>query len=270
MAAMYEQITYSVDNPVALITLNRPDRLNAWTRQMDVEVRGAVAAAEGDPSVVAIVITGAGRGFCAGADMDDLATMGDKGPEGPTPYQLGDGDFEGRFTWLLATKKPVIAAINGPVAGMAVPLILCCDLRFIAEDAPIVTSFSHRGLIAEWGIAWLLPRMVGTGNALDLLFSSRRLKGAEAVAMGLAQRALPAEQVVPYSLDYVRDLAEHAAPLSLAIMKEQVYTQLTTSLGRAETTARQLMRASFSRPDFREGVRSFVEKRPPAFTRLGG
>jgi enoyl-CoA hydratase/carnithine racemase len=270
MRVMYEQITYFVEDPVAVITLNRPHALNAWTRQMDVEVRSAVLAAERDPKVVGIIITGAGRGFCAGADMKGLAAIGDgQGPPNGH-YELEGGDFGGRFTWLLAIKKPVIAAINGPVAGMAVPLILCCDIRFIAENAPIVTSFSHRGLVAEWGIAWLLPRLVGAGNALDLLFSSRRLYGAEAAAIGLAQKALPAADVVPHSVRYVQELAAHASPWSLAIMKEQVYTQLMAPLGSSEARARELMLASFARPDFQEGVRSFVDKHPPNFDRVGG
>jgi enoyl-CoA hydratase/carnithine racemase len=267
---MYQHIIYTVEDPVAVITLNRPERLNAWTRQMESEVKLAIKAAEGDPAVVGIVITGAGRGFCAGADMQDLAAIQADGHSATiATYESGGGDFDGRFTWLLAMNKPIIAAINGPVAGMAVALILCCDLRFMAEDAAIVTSFSHRGLIAEWGVAWLLPRMVGIGNALDLLFSSRRVLGSEAAQMGLVQKVLPAGEVVAQSVAYIQDLAAHASPTSLAVIKEQVYTQLTASLGASEKSAHEQMTASFARPDFQAGVNSFVKKQPPQFVRLG-
>jgi enoyl-CoA hydratase/carnithine racemase len=272
----YEQILYEVTDPVATITLNRPQSLNAWTQRMAAEVRHAVHRAEADPAVVGIVITGAGRAFCAGADMKMLSSLRDGGDFEPVPPELVvepseplPDDFNGEYTWLLAVRKPVIAAINGPIAGMAVPIALCCDLRFMAEDAPLLTAFSQRGLVAEWGIAWLLPRLVGTGHALDLLFSSRRVSGAEAAAMGVVNKALPANEVLPHSVAYVRHLAENCSPASLAIMKRQVYEQLTRSLGASEREARHLMVESFRRPDFREGVNSFLEKRPPKFERLG-
>jgi enoyl-CoA hydratase/carnithine racemase len=271
---MYEQIRYEVDDPVAVVTLNRPAQLNAWTPQMDDEVRHAVARAEQDRSVVGIVITGAGRGFCAGGDMEVLASRrpGSTSASSSTASTFADssgGDFDGRFTWLLRVRKPVIAAINGPVAGMAIALILCCDIRFMAEDAPLVTAFSQRGLIAEWGVSWLLPRIVGTGNALDLLFSSRRILGREAAEMGLVQRSLPAREVVSHSIKYVQLLAAHSSPTSLSIMKRQVYTQQTAPLGLAEREGRLLMLESFGRPDFQEGILSFQEKRSPKFARLG-
>lgn len=272
----YEQILYEVDDPVATITLNRPKSLNAWTQRMAAEVRHAVNRAEGDPSVVGIVITGAGRAFCSGADMNTLASIRDGGRVDSVPAELTvmpdeplPSDLDGEYTWLLAVKKPVIAAINGPIAGMAVPIALCCDLRFMSADAPLLTAFSQRGLIAEWGIAWLLPRLVGTGHALDLLFSSRRITGEEAAAMGVVNKALPAEEVLPFSVEYVKELADKCSPTSLAIMKRQVYEQLTRTLGPSEKDARKQMVESFGRADFREGVNAFLEKRPPKFERLG-
>jgi enoyl-CoA hydratase/carnithine racemase len=274
---MYEQILYSVDDPVATITLNRPEVLNAWTMRMAAEVRDAVIQAERDPAVVGIVITGAGRGFCAGADMQMLTSVRDGGrpDDGSSALTVdrdepGAADFDGEYTYLLAIRKPIVAAINGPIAGMAVPIVLCCDLRFMAADAPLVTAFSQRGLIAEWGISWLLPRLVGPGHALDLLFSSRRVSGTEAAAMGLVNAAMPAEQVLDHSRRYIEDLARNCSPGSLAVMKRQVYEQLTVSLGPAEREARRLMVESFSRPDFKEGVNSFLEKRAPKFERVGG
>jgi enoyl-CoA hydratase/carnithine racemase len=273
---MYEHILYSVDDPVATITLNRPENLNAWTARMGAEVRHAINRAEGDPAAVGIIITGAGRGFCAGADMQTLTSVrdGNRLESGFADLAVESeerppADFDGEYTYLLAVRKPIVAAINGAIAGMAVPIALCCDLRFMAADAPLVTAFSQRGLIAEWGISWLLPRLVGTGRALDLLFSSRRISGTEAAAMGLVNAAMPAEEVLDHSRRYIEDLARNCSPTSLAVMKRQVYEQLMAPLGPAERQAHGLMVESFGRPDFAEGVNSFLEKRPPKFGRVG-
>ena len=284
MGGVYKEIIYSVEDPVAVITLNRPESLNAWTTRMAAEVRHAVDRAERDRAVVGIVITGAGRAFCAGADMKALSSLssGGRGDTSPgdfvadavaelavTPAEPLPDDFSGEYTWLMAVRKPVIAAINGACAGMAVPIALACDLRFMAADAPLLTAFAQRGLIGEWGLAWLLPRLVGTGHALDLMLSSRRVSGEEAAAMGLVNRALPAAEVLPHAIDYVKELAARCSPASMAVMKRQVYEQLTASLGPAEREARKLMIESFGRPDFKEGVDSFLKKRPPQFERLG-
>ena len=200
---VYEQILYEVADPVATITLNRPDVLNAWTDRMGFEVRHALSQAEQDPRVVGIVITGACRGFCAGADMNRLTAVSAGGEitreqlpadlrADPGDPAFGDDLHLGTHTYLMSVPRPVIAAINGPAAGMAVPIVLACDLRFMAEDAIIMTAFAQRGLIAEWGLSWLLPRLVGPAAALDLLFSSRKVSGSEAASMGLVNAALPA------------------------------------------------------------------------------
>jgi enoyl-CoA hydratase/carnithine racemase len=277
---MYEEILYEVTDPVATITLNRPQVLNAWTDRMEHEVRHAVAAAEADRRVVGIVITGAGRGFCAGADMNRLAAISagnrtfaaaaeDLAAEPGDPAS-GEDLHLGTYTYLLSVPKPVIAAINGPVAGMGVPIVLACDLRFMAEDAVLMTAFAQRGLIAEWGTSWLLPRLTGTAVALDLLFSSRKITGTEAAALRVVNAALPREDVLPHAQQYVRDLAATSSPAAMAIMKRQVYQQLHGGLLAAEQEARKLMVESFSRPDFAEGVSSFTERRPPNFARLPG
>ena len=276
---MYEQILYEVDDPVATITLNRPAQLNAWTPRMGLEVRHAVAAAERDPAVVGIVITGAGRGFCAGADMGTLSDLSGSGggefaEEVPPDLEAEPGEGApadlraGEYTYFMAVPKPVIAAINGPVAGMGVPIVLACDLRFMAQDTVLMTAFAQRGLIAEWGIGWLLPRLAGTGVALDLLFSSRKVSGEEAARLGVVNAALPADEVLPHAQQYVRDLAERCSPASLAIMKRQVYEHTHAGFAAVEREARELMVESFGRPDFAEGVKSFLEKRPPQFDRL--
>jgi enoyl-CoA hydratase/carnithine racemase len=273
---MYQEIAYEVAEPAATITLNRPQALNAWTTRMGAEVRHALAAAEGDPRVVGIVLTGAGRGFCAGADLNDLKeiTEGRRQAEPPPELAADPGDaamaaFRGSYTYIASVRKPVVAAINGPVAGMAVPIVLACDLRFASDRASFTTSFSRRGLVAEWGVSWLLPRLVGTAHALDLLFSARRIDAGEAARIGLVNRVLPHDELLPFVRQYVDDLATHCSPTSMAIMKRQVWQHWTAELDAAEQEAVRLMLESFGRPDFREGVVSFLEKRPPRFPRLG-
>jgi enoyl-CoA hydratase/carnithine racemase len=275
----YEQILYEVADPVATITLNRPEFLNAWTNQMGVEVKHAVAQAERDRNVVGIVLTGAGRGFCAGADMKMLsgisggAAAGEAASETVSAEDIDAGDpswgddLRGTYTYLMSVPKPVIAAINGPIAGMAVPIALACDLRFMANDAVLTIAFSQRGLIAEWGVAWLLPRLVGSGAALDLLFSSRKVDGVECERLGLVNRAVDGD-VAKIAREYIEELAARCSPSSMAIMKKQVYQQLHAGLGPKEREAQQFMVESFGRPDFNEGVQSFLAKRPPDFQRL--
>ena len=274
----YEQILYEVTDPVATITLNRPEFLNAWTNQMGVEVKHAVAQAERDRNVVGIVLTGAGRGFCAGADMKMLSEIsggaaGEAATDTVTAEDIDAGDpswgddLRGTYTYLMSVPKPVIAAINGPIAGMAVPIALACDLRFMANDAVLTIAFSQRGLIAEWGVAWLLPRLVGSGAALDLLFSSRKVDGVECERLGLVNRAVDGD-VAKIAREYIEELAARCSPSSMAIMKKQVYQQLHAGLGPKEREAQQFMVESFGRPDFNEGVQSFLAKRPPDFQRL--
>jgi enoyl-CoA hydratase/carnithine racemase len=274
----YEEVLYEVDDPVATITLNRPQALNAFTTRMGNELREALGEAERDPRVVGIILTGAGRGFCAGADMNMLSgiSRGDDESTSATDSttsatEVGDAgwgdDLRGTYTYLMSIPKPIIAAINGPIAGMAVPIALACDLRFMARDAVLTVAFSQRGLIGEWGSSWLLPRLVGTGVALDLLFSSRKVDGAECERVGLVNRAVDGN-VVDVARVYIADLAAHCSPTSLAVMKRQVYQQLHAGLGPAEREAQALMVESFGRPDFTEGVQSFLQKRPPAFRRL--
>jgi enoyl-CoA hydratase/carnithine racemase len=167
----------------------------------------------------------------------------------------------------MSVPKPIVAAINGAVAGMGVPIVLGADLRFMKEDAVITTSFAQRGLVAEFGLSWLLTRLVGPSNALDLLYTARKVKGDEAARMGLVSRALPGEDVLPAAIDYIRDLAIGSSPASMAAMKRQVYRDLNQTLGQAQSEAVELMKESFKRPDFQEGVKSFLERRPPEFPR---
>jgi enoyl-CoA hydratase/carnithine racemase len=287
VSPVYDEIIYEVDDPVATITLNRPNALNAWTGAMDAEIRDAMLRAQADAKVVGIIVTGAGRAFCAGADMNllnslssaeraDGGDVGDAGDDGggllgvdEPSWRTLDGDFNGRFPYVMQIDKPVIAAVNGACAGMAYPFALCCDLRVVTSDSLFLTAFAQRGLIAEWGLSWLLPRLVGPAVALDLLFSSRRVKGEEARDLGLANYLVEPDELMSFCRGYIEDLAAKCSPASLAVMKRQVYEQLHRGLGAAEFESQDLMVESFMRPDFREGVRSFMEKRPPQFNRLG-
>ena len=274
---MYDEIRYEVEGPMALVTLSRPEAMNAWTDTMAKELRDAVERAEADPEVVAIVITGEGRGFCAGADLRALSSIaagnrdavrGAAGSRADAPAAEEPDDFAGTYTYLLATSKPVIAAVNGAVAGMAVALILSCDLRFMADDAVVLTAFSQRGLVAEWGSSWLLPRLVGPANALDMFFSSRKVGGQEAARIGLVNASMPGDQLLDHCRAYVQHLADHCSPSSMAAMKRQVYEQLHRGLGAAEVDSVRLMLGTFTQPDFAEGVDAFLSKRPPQFRRL--
>ena len=273
---MYQQILYEVADPIATLTLNRPQALNAWTDRMGAEVRHALAQAEQDERVVVILITGAGRGFCAGADLKALRgiTEGERGKGTPPELEADPGDaswgedLRGHYTYPMSIPKPIIAAINGPIAGMAVPIALACDIRFASDRASFTTAFARRGLVAEWGISWLLSRVVGPAHALDLLCSARKFDAAEAERVGFVNRVVPHDELMKFTREYALDMAANCSPTSMSIMKRQVYQQLSERLGPAEKEAVKLMFESFGRPDFKEGVMSFLEKRPPKFPRL--
>jgi len=272
----YESVLYHCEDGVATITLNRPDRLNAWTGTMERELRSAIEAGEADPLARAIVITGAGRGFCAGADMDVLSAATEPQSQAQTQQikhgkskSSGDtsieANFEKRFSYLLRTKKPIIAAINGPIAGIGLCMSLFCDLRYMSDTAKLTTAFARRGLIAEHGISWMLPRLVGPMNALDLLFSARVVQAAEAERLGLV-RVLPSEGFLAKVQATASELGRLSSPRSIGIIKRQVYESLFQSMAEAWEIADEEMVKSFVSEDFKEGVAHFIEKRAPAFT----
>jgi enoyl-CoA hydratase/carnithine racemase len=261
-AATEDPILYSVENAVALITLNRPDRLNAWTVELERQYLGRLDEAARDPGVRAAVVTGAGRGYCGGADMSELRDLGDAGGRPIEELQSIP------IVRTIAFPKPLVAAINGSCAGLGLVQALACDLRFAAAGAKLTTSYARRGLVAEDGTSWLLPRLVGLPNALDLLLSGRIVLAEEAHELGLVNRVLPLEELLPAALEYARDLAENCSPASMATIKRQVWRHLTTDLSTAIAESAQLVVDSLGAADFREGVASFVERRPPRFDPL--
>jgi len=245
---------------VLLLTLNRPDRLNAWNNDLEDRYFALLDAAVEDPEVRAIVVTGAGRGFCAGADMQNLQRIDRAAERSVRPR----GREHPR-----SVEKPMIAAINGAAAGLGLVEALFCDIRFTTPQAKLTTSFAKRGLIAEYGLSWMLPRLVGPSRALDLLLSARVVQGEEALAMGLVDYVVEPEELLDRALAYATDLAENCSPASMAIMKRQVLAHLDTDFATAVAESDALMLESFERPDVKEGVASYVEQRPPAFPPLG-
>jgi enoyl-CoA hydratase/carnithine racemase len=262
---MADVVLFEVEDGVALLTYNRPDRLNAWTPELQTRYFDLLEECTSREDVRAIVLTGAGRGFCAGADMQHLADLA----TGNGEHAAGPQDSR-PVTFALSIPKPIIAAINGPCAGLGLVHALMCDLRFAAAGAKLTTAFSRRGLVAEHGISWLLPRLVGPARALDLLLSGRIVLGHEAAELGLVNRAIEDEQLMDEALAYARMLATECSPASMAQIKQQVYVDCERTLADSLEQANVLMAQSFTGPDFDEGVRSFMERRTPRFASLSG
>jgi enoyl-CoA hydratase/carnithine racemase len=272
----YTEILYDVSERIATVTLNRPEKLNAWTPTMESEVRRAMFAAEADEEVRVIILTGAGKGFCAGADMSLLSGIVDKGVTPAARETLHKNDsphrddmpaaYQRKHSYYASLKKPVIAAINGPAAGLGFIIPLYCDLRFASDAARFGTAFAKRGLIAEYGVAWILPRLIGNAHALDLMFSARLIGSHEALKMGLVNAVFPATSFMNDVRNYAMELAASVSPRSMAIVKKQVYTAQFQSLEEAMATAESEMLEAFQSEDFKEGVAHFLEKRAPAFT----
>ncbi len=251
---------------VALLTLNRPHRMNGWGGGLAAKFYALLDEAEADPTVRAIVLTGAGRSFCAGADMGDLSSIEKADTSGGTDVSTLVGERHPHFVATL--RKPVVAAINGACAGIGLTQALMCDVRFAAAGAKFTTSFARRGLIAEYGISWILPRVVGWGAAMDLLLSARVLLAEEAATIGLVNYVVAPEELLPRAIGYAEDIAANCAPSSLAVIKQQVYADSMRDLYEAGEHAEKLMGESMQRPDFIEGITAFFEKRTPNFPPL--
>jgi enoyl-CoA hydratase/carnithine racemase len=249
------------DGGVLLLTLHRPDRNNAWTIELEEAYFGALVDAARDPAVRVIVVTGAGKSFCPGLDMLALEVSAREG----RPL----ASFR-RFPMTTARfiPKPVIGAINGPAAGIGFIQAACCDVRFASTAAKFTTAFARRGLAAENGISWVLPRIVGTSAAMDLLLSARVVLADEALALGLVSKVVTPDELVPTTLAYARDMAQNCSPASMAAIKQQLVDDLDRSAEEARLQALVTNSELAAGPDFGEGVASYQERRPPRFAGL--
>jgi enoyl-CoA hydratase/carnithine racemase len=266
---------YVVADSIATITLDRPERLNAWTGRMNTEYRSLLERARADGGVRVIVVTGAGRGFCAGADTRALEGHVERGGYDPgtgpglaTPGYGVRPEFDAEFAYHFGIPKPIIAAVNGPAAGVGFALACYCDLRFAAAGAKLTTAHGRLGLPAEFGLSWLLPRLVGLTRAADVLLSSRVLLAEEAAEIGLVNKVTPPGELSGAVLAYARMLATEVSPASLAATKLQLYTDLHRDAATAARQAEVSLRAMMSGPDFVEGVAALTDHRPPHFADL--
>jgi len=263
---------YETAGAVATITLQRPERLNAWTGRMNTEYRWLLAQAAADPSVRVVVVTGAGRGFCAGADTRALEGHVERGAydpgTGPGLANPGYGvrpEFDAEFAYHFGIPKPIIAAVNGPAAGAGFALACYCDLRFAAAGAKLTAAHGRLGLPAEFGLSWLLPRLVGLTRAADVLLSSRVVRAEEAADMGLVNKVTPPDELLATVYEYAHTLATEVSPASLAATKLQLYTDLHRDAATAARDADERLRAMMTGPDFAEGVAALSARRPPRF-----
>lgn len=262
-----EPVLFEVrESGVAVVTLNRPERMNAWGGGLAGAFYRYMDQADADPAVRVIVVTGNGRAFCAGADMGDLDGIGNASTSGDTDVSALVGERHPHF--ITEMRKPVIAAINGACAGIGLTHALMCDIRYAAAGAKLTTAFARRGLIAEYGISWILPRIVGWSAALELLLSGRTFYAEEAKELRLVNDVFPPDELLPRVLAYADDMAANCAPSSMAVIKHQVHQDVLRNVHDASDTAEKLMHESMRRPDFIEGITAFFEKRQPNFPPL--
>lgn len=266
-----EPVLYQVhDSGVAVITLNRPERMNAWGGALTSGFFRCMEAAEADSDVRVIVMTGTGRAFCVGADMGDLDSISSTTVESASKTDVSALVAEKHPYFLTQLSKPVVAAINGSIAGIGLALALMADVRFAVAGAKFTTSFARRGLIAEYGISWILPRLVGWGAAVDLLLSGRTFLAEESAELGLIKEVVPGGQLMDRVIGYAEEMARNCAPSSLAVIKRQLYADAGLPIVETSNKAELLMQESMTRQDFIEGITAFFEKRPPNFPPLTG
>ncbi len=258
------------DGGVVTVTLNRPQTLNAVTSDMERRYVEAMRNADADPAARVIVVTGAGRGFCSGADLSRLADT-----DALTDHVADRDEHAGDdATWsvlpaaAMAVRKPVVAAVNGPVAGMGFALMMSCDVRFLAAAARVGPPFARLGLGAEYGLSWLLPRSVGRGHALELLMSGRIIGSDEALRIGLVQEVVTGQPVLDRALAWAHDVADNCSPRSLAQIKEQFYADDTATYDDALSRSLAAMQVSFGWGDLPEALAARREKRAPVFKGL--
>lgn len=252
---------------IAVLTLNRPDRLNTWGGDIATAFYAGLDRAEADSAVRVIVVTGRGKAFCAGAQLGSMGSVA-QSIEQTDERKLASLVGERQPYSLTSLSKPVVAAINGSCVGIGFTQALMCDVRFAAAGAKFAASFARRGLIAEYGVSWILPRLTGWGVALDLLLSGRTFFADEAAELGLVKEVVPPEQLMKRVMDYAGDIAQHCSPASMAVIKQQAYGDAMREITDASARSDALLHESLRRPDVIEGVTSFLEKRLPSFPGL--
>lgn len=247
------------DDGVAILSLHRPERRNAWSAELEQRYFGLLDELDLDDRVRAVVLTGSGEVFCPGFDIARLEQVA-----GTALTQ------EGRRSPLRpwAFRKPLIAAINGGCAGIGLVQALLCDVRFVAREARIATAFSRRGLAGEYGITWLLPRMIGLPRATELLISGRTIDAVEALELGLVHRVVARDELLDAAIAYAADLAASCAPTSMALLRHQLHVDLDSDFGPALERSYRAMACTVAAEDLAEGVAAMLEKRPPAFRAL--
>ena len=259
----YQTILYEVSDRVAKITLNRPEKLNAWSPEVRVDMTAALRAANADDGVRAVVICGAGRAFCAGMDLK---------PSSDKTFaraQLTDAELAARdaeYTLPYQISKPVIAAIHGPAVGVGITYPMLADIRIASETAKIQYAMVRRGILPELGSHVILPRVLGFSKAAELLLTGRMLSGTEAAEMGLVSRAVPAADVLPVAMEMARDIAVNTAPVSVALAKRLLWEGLNTGVDEMIAAEGRIINKLASSPDSVEGVRAFFEKRTPEWS----
>ncbi len=273
---LFQEVIYSVEQGVAVVTLNRPDRLNAMTLTMAGEVRAAMQQASDDDEVRVIVLTGAGRGFCAGADaarlqgrVSEIAVEEEEAPPFTGAIEGGldlPQAFAAKYAWIATVPKPVIAAVNGPAVGVGMVLPMFADIRFASDTARFGTAFSKRGLVPEYGLGWLLPRLIQPSKAFDLLYTARLVDADEAVDMGLVDKVFPTNELLPAAMDYARELATAVSPRSNRVVKRMVYQGLDQGFDSAMEQCLADMADAQKSDDFKEGIAAWKDKRVPIFT----
>jgi enoyl-CoA hydratase/carnithine racemase len=250
----YETVIYEAGDGVATVTLNRPEHLNSWTSRLDAELGDAMAEADGDDSVRAVIVTGAGRAFCAGADLSGGEFGG--GPSGPKLRKL----------WPYQVRKPVIAAINGPAVGVGITYPMLCDIRIAAEGAKIQFAFVRRGALPELASHTIVPRVCGFSVAADLLLSGRMISGTEAAALGLVARAVPAADVVDTARAIAADIATNTAPISVAVSKQLLWQAMTQTVDETRAAENAVFGKITASADTKEAITAFFERRTPVWS----
>lgn len=275
---MADLVQYSVEGSVGLMTLNRPERRNAVNTEMGLAINAALVRAALDKSIRALVITGAGPAFCAGGDMERLATLPDRGEAKETVISAADVDpffnvlpdvppeLRSRYTFAQAMTIPVVAAVNGPAIGAGLALALSADIRFASTEAGFAGGFARIGGIPELGLIWTVAKLIGDGRARDMLLSGRRVGAEEALQFGLVTRVYEPSALLTETLAFARDMAENTSPRSIGVIKRLMRQVHRQSFGEAFEASRLEIAASQKSNDFREGVAAVREKRPPRFT----